>query len=160
MRRISPLEQLEELSSEITNGYKWPRTTKPSERCKMKRSFSRSIMVSGYSCVAGSSQQIQPRPSTGTNGMNQLEELQKALMNSTSCLKGAVETLAVFLRGTSVFPPSFISLRCDVYAFCFPNVTQRKRTTRYSVSRAGASPIFVEDVELTLFLGIASSSGL
>lgn len=82
----------------------------------MDGSVNKSLKVSGHVCVVDSSRQIQTQPHTGTSGaagqrhganaltagtfspqvkeeMNQLETLQKALMNPTPCLNRAGELL-------------------------------------------------------------------
>ena len=82
----------------------------------MDGSVSKSLMVSGHVCVVDSSWQIQTQPHTDTSGavgqwhganaltagtfspqvkeeMNQLEALQKALMNPTPCLNRVGELL-------------------------------------------------------------------
>ena len=95
-------------------------------------------MVSGHVCVVGSSWKVHTQPHTGISGavaqwdganavpagtsspqlkeeMNQLEALQKALMDPTPCLNGGGELLVKFPRASSVSSASFVFL---IYGLC------------------------------------------
>lgn len=65
------MKQLEEPSSEMSNGYisPWPQNLLcQKERHGMKRSFSKGIVVSGHVFVAGSAKQFQSWSQIGTSG--------------------------------------------------------------------------------------------